>query len=59
MSLARAFLDQSLTLLRGEWLPKIEAALAFLRGGGKRVVITDPAHVARAVAGDTGTHIIP
>ncbi len=44
---------------RGSMLPKIEAALDFLRGGGKRVVITDPAHVARAVAGDTGTHIIP
>lgn len=27
MTLSRAFLDQSLTLLRGEWLPKIEAAL--------------------------------
>ena len=27
MTLARAFLDQSLTLLRGEWLPKIEASL--------------------------------
>ncbi len=40
-------------------LPKIEAALEFLRGGGKHVVITDPANVARAVAGDTGTHIIP
>ncbi len=44
---------------RGSMLPKIEAALEFLRGGGKHVVITDPANVARAVAGDTGTHIIP
>ena len=44
---------------RGSMLPKIEAALDFLRGGGKHVVITDPANVARAVAGDTGTHIIP
>ena len=30
MTLARAFRDQSLTLLRGEWLPKIEAALVAL-----------------------------
>lgn len=43
----------------GSMLPKIEAALAYLKAGGKRVVITDPAHVARAVDGDTGTHIVP
>ncbi len=34
MSLSRAFLDQSLTLLRGEWLPKIEAAAASLGDDG-------------------------
>lgn len=37
----------------------MEDAGRVLLGGGKRVVITDPAHVARAVAGGTGTHIIP
>ena len=43
----------------GSMLPKIEAALGYLRRGGRRVVITDPAHVADAVARGTGTHIIP
>ena len=43
----------------GSMLPKIEAALSYLQGGGRRVVITDPGHVADAVARGTGTHIIP
>jgi carbamate kinase len=43
----------------GSMLPKIEAALAYLKAGGKRVVITDPAHVADAVDGATGTTIVP
>ncbi len=43
----------------GSMLPKIEAALAYLAAGGKRVVITDPAHVAAAVDGATGTTIVP
>ncbi|MCG8507917.1 MAG: carbamate kinase, partial [Rhodospirillales bacterium] len=43
----------------GSMLPKIEAALQFLRNGGRRVVITDPAHVADAVGQGTGTHILP
>ena len=34
MSLDRLFLDQSLMLLRGEWLPKIEAAVAALGEDG-------------------------
>ena len=34
MTLDRAFLDQSLTLLRGEWLPKIEAAVEALGEDG-------------------------
>ena len=34
MSLARPFVDQSLALLRGEWLPKIEAAVEALGDDG-------------------------
>jgi carbamate kinase len=44
---------------RGSMMPKIEAALHFLDRGGQRVVITDPAHVAQAVAGGVGTQIVP
>ena len=43
----------------GSMRPKIEAALAFLRNGGERVIITDPMHVASAVVDGTGTHILP
>jgi carbamate kinase len=55
---AQAYADEG-NFAPGSMLPKIDAALSFLKGGGKRVVITDPAHVARAVDGNTGTHIIP
>ena len=41
----------------GSMGPKIEAALDFLRRGGKEVVITDPDHLAEAMAGKAGTHI--
>ena len=41
----------------GSMGPKIEAALDFLQRGGKEVVITDPDHLADALAGKAGTHI--
>jgi len=41
----------------GSMGPKIEAALDFLKRGGKEVVITDPEHLAEALAGRAGTHI--
>jgi carbamate kinase len=43
----------------GSMGPKIEAALDFLQRGGKEVVITDPDHLANALAGKAGTHILP
>lgn len=43
----------------GSMLPKIEAAVEFVRATGKRAVITDPANLSRAMAGETGTHIVP
>jgi carbamate kinase len=43
----------------GSMGPKIEAALDFLQRGGKEVVITDPDHLADALAGKAGTHIEP
>jgi carbamate kinase len=41
----------------GSMGPKVEAALDFLERGGKEVVITDPDHLAEAMAGKAGTHI--
>jgi carbamate kinase len=42
----------------GSMLPKIEAALRFLRGGGSRVVITAPEFLEEAVLNGRGTHIV-
>ena len=42
----------------GSMGPKVEAALDFLERGGREVIITDPDHLAEALAGKAGTHII-
>jgi carbamate kinase len=44
---------------KGSMGPKVEAAIRFLRGGGKEVLITTPASLERAIAGETGTRIVP
>jgi len=41
----------------GSMGPKIQAAIDFIRGGGKRVVITTPERIREALAGETGTHV--
>ena len=43
----------------GSMLPKIEAAIAYLQKGGKRVIITNPKLMLAAICGDNGTHIVP
>ena len=43
----------------GSMGPKIRAALHFLAGGGHEVVITLPETAAAALAGQTGTRIVP
>ena len=42
----------------GSMLPKVEAVLSFIEKGGKKAIITDPAHIKEAVAGKTGTHVV-
>lgn len=42
----------------GNMGPKIEAVCQFLRGGGKRAVITSPDKLGEALAGKSGTHFI-
>lgn len=39
--------------------PKVEAAVRFLERGGRRAVITDPAHAAAGLRGEAGTRILP
>lgn len=43
----------------GSMGPKIEAALRFLRAGGKEVIVTSPERMLDAVLGRAGTHIVP
>ncbi len=43
----------------GSMLPKIEAAVEFVQMGGPMAIITDPANLARALRGETGTRVIP
>lgn len=42
----------------GSMGPKIEAALAFLERGGRDVIVTSPAHIRPALAGEAGTRIV-
>ena len=44
----------------GSMGPKIEAIISFLEpGGDRRAIITNPRNLGRALAGATGTHIVP
>jgi carbamate kinase len=38
--------------------PKVEAALRFLTGGGREAIVTSPDHLAAALDGRQGTHVI-
>ncbi len=43
----------------GSMGPKIEAAISFLEGGGKEVIITSPEYLLDAIEGRKGTRILP
>jgi carbamate kinase len=43
----------------GSMGPKVEAAVQFIKCGGKRAVITSIEEIEKAVAGEAGTEIIP
>ncbi|MDR3672999.1 MAG: carbamate kinase [Holophaga sp.] len=42
----------------GSMLPKIQAVVDFLEGGGARAIITDPQHLAAALQGKAGTSVV-
>jgi carbamate kinase len=44
---------------KGSMGPKIEAIISFLENGGQRAIITNPENISRALAGETGTLIVP
>lgn len=43
----------------GSMKPKIEACVDFVYRGGPQALITNPANLARAMRGETGTRIVP
>ena len=43
----------------GSMAPNIEAVLAFVQKSGKPALITDPDHITLALAGKTGTWVVP
>jgi carbamate kinase len=44
---------------KGSMGPKIQAVISFLERGGRQALITDPANIGRALAGQTGTWVVP
>jgi carbamate kinase len=56
---AKAYLAEGIHFARGSMAPKIQAALNYLEQGGAKAIITNPENIQRAVAGETGTHIVP
>lgn len=58
LSQAKEYLAEGTHFLPGSMAPKIEAVVDFLERGGGTAIITDPENVERALAGETGTHIV-
>lgn len=54
---ARRYLEEG-QFAAGSMLPKIQAALEFLDGGGREAIITCPEKLPQAVQGRAGTHIV-
>jgi carbamate kinase len=59
LSEARQYLAEGVHFAEGSMAPKIRAVVGFLERGGEEAIITDPENVERALAGETGTHVLP
>jgi carbamate kinase len=59
LSEAKQALEEGTHFAKGSMAPKIEAVIAYLERGGRQAIITNPENVERALAGETGTHIVP
>jgi carbamate kinase len=59
LSEAKKLLAEGKHFKKGSMAPKIEAIIWFLENGGKEAIITNPENIGRALAGQTGTRIIP
>jgi carbamate kinase len=59
LSEVKALLDEGVHFAEGSMAPKMRAVVSFLEGGGKEALITNPQSIEPAVAGKTGTRIVP
>lgn len=55
---ARQYLEEG-HFAKGSMAPKMKAVIDYLERGGKQALITNPENIEKALAGETGTHIIP
>ncbi len=55
---AKQYLAEGTHFAKGSMAPKIQAVINFLEAGGEKAIITNPENLARAMRGETGTHII-
>ena len=55
---ARQYLEEG-HFAPGSMYPKIKAIVDFLEKGGKEALVTSPENIERALAGETGTRIVP
>ncbi len=58
VSEAKRYLEEG-HFLAGSMGPKVGAAIQFIENGGKEVIITSPPNIGAALAGKSGTHIVP
>jgi carbamate kinase len=59
LSEAKAWLEEGSHFAAGSMAPKIQACVWYLERGGREALITSPENVERALAGETGTRIVP
>lgn len=56
---AKRYLAEGIHFAKGSMAPKIQAIIWYLEAGGKQALITNPENIGRALAGETGTWIVP
>jgi carbamate kinase len=59
LSQAKEWLAEGSHFAAGSMAPKIQACVWYLERGGGEALITSPENVERALAGETGTRIVP
>ncbi|MDR7543146.1 MAG: carbamate kinase [Armatimonadota bacterium] len=59
LSEARRHLEEGGHFATGSMAPKIQAIVWYLERGGREAIITNPENIERALAGETGTRIVP